>query len=149
MATKQSRLHIPRPTARPGDEPDFSYLELSDAGTIDKPAISARTRDIEYLSGGLVRVLDEEAHAVGPWNPDLDPEKLQVALRWMLLNRQFDKRMWQIQRQGRISFYMEAAGEEAPAEGEEAPAEEAPAEEAPAEGAEEAPAEEAAPEGGE
>jgi 2-oxoisovalerate dehydrogenase E1 component alpha subunit len=31
----------------------------------------------------------------------------------MLLNRHFDKRMWQIQRQGRISFYMEAAGEEA------------------------------------
>ena len=38
MATKKSRLHIPRPTARPGDEPDFSYLELSDAGTVDKPS---------------------------------------------------------------------------------------------------------------
>ena len=113
MATKKSRLHIPRPTARPGDTPDFSYLELSDAGTVERPSISARTRDTEYLSNGLVRVLDEDSRAVGPWNPDLDAEKLQVALRWMLLNRQFDKRMWQIQRQGRISFYMEAAGEEA------------------------------------
>ena len=113
MANKKSRLHIPRPTARPGDKPDFSYLELSEAGSVDKPSINARTRDIEFLSSGLVRILDDEHRAVGPWKPDLDPAKLQVALRWMLLNRHFDKRMWQIQRQGRISFYMEAAGEEA------------------------------------
>ncbi len=109
----RSRLHIPRPTARPGDEPDFSYLNLSPAGAVDKPAINARTRDIEYLSNELVRVLDDDHAAVGPWVPDLDADRLQVALRWMLLNRAFDKRMWQIQRQGRISFYMEAAGEEA------------------------------------
>ena len=62
MANKKSRLHIPRPTARPGDKPDFSYLDLSDAGSVDKPSISARTRDIEDLSwldqipaGGCVR----------------------------------------------------------------------------------------------
>ncbi len=112
MANK-SRLHIPKPTARPGDEPDFGYLNLSPAGSVDKPSVGARTRDIEYLSNGLVRVLDDDYEAKGPWNPDLDPEKLQIALRWMLLNRIFDKRMWQIQRQGRISFYMEALGEEA------------------------------------
>ena len=110
---EKSRLQIPRPTARPGDEPDFSYLELSPAGAIDKPAIGARTRDIEYLSSGLVRVLDDDHEAKGPWDPNLDPEQLQVALRWMMLNRVFDERMWQIQRQGRISFYMQALGEEA------------------------------------
>ena len=110
---EKSRLQIPRPTARPGDEPDFSYLDLSAAGEVDKPAIGARTRDIEYLSGGLVRVLDDDHSAKGPWDPNLDPEKLQVALRWMMLNRVFDERMWQIQRQGRISFYMQALGEEA------------------------------------
>ena len=110
---EKSRLKIPQPYARPGDEPDFSYLELSPAGEIDKPQIGARTRDLEYLANGLVRVLDDDYEAQGPWNPDLDPEKLQVALRWMLLNRAFDDRMWQIQRQGRISFYMQARGEEA------------------------------------
>ncbi len=110
---EKSRLQIPRPAARPGDEPDFSYLELSPAGTVDKPQIGSRTRDIEYLSSELVRVLDDNHEAQGPWNPNLDPEKLQVALRWMLLNRAFDNRMWQIQRQGRISFYMQALGEEA------------------------------------
>jgi len=110
---RKSRLHIPRPSARPGDTPDFSYLELAPAGSADKPAIDARTRDLDYLSTGLVRVLDDEHRAVGPWNPNIDPGQLQIALRWMLLNRIFDKRMWQIQRQGRISFYMEAFGEEA------------------------------------
>ncbi|MDH4125977.1 MAG: 3-methyl-2-oxobutanoate dehydrogenase (2-methylpropanoyl-transferring) subunit alpha [Gammaproteobacteria bacterium] len=110
---RKSRLHIPRPSARPGDKPDFSYLNLAPAGSVDKPALDARTRDIEHLSSGLVRVLDEKHQAVGPWNPGLDASQLQIALRWMLLNRIFDKRMWQIQRQGRISFYMEALGEEA------------------------------------
>ena len=110
---RKSRLHIPRPSARPGDKPDFSYLDLAPAGSVDKPAIDARTRDIEHLSSGLVRVLDDKHQAVGPWNPNIDAGQLQIALRWMLLNRIFDKRMWQIQRQGRISFYMEAFGEEA------------------------------------
>ena len=110
---EKSRLQIPRPTARPGDEPDFSYLDLSPAGAIDKPPISSRTRDIEFLSRGLVRVLDDDHEAVGPWDPGLDASQLQIALRWMMLNRVFDERMWQIQRQGRISFYMQALGEEA------------------------------------
>jgi len=110
---KKSRLHIPHPTARPGEKPDFSYLDLSPAGSVDKPPIDARTSDIENLSNELVRVLDDDHQALGPWNPDIDPGKLQIALRWMVLNRVFDQRMWQIQRQGRISFYMEALGEEA------------------------------------
>ena len=110
---EKSRLQIPHPFARPGDEPDFSYLDLSPAGAVDKPPIGSRTRDIEFLSSGLVRVLDDDHEAQGPWDPNLDPEKLQVGLRWMLLNRAFDNRMWQIQRQGRISFYMQALGEEA------------------------------------
>jgi len=112
MMTK-SRLQIPRPTARPGEEPDFSYLDLSPAGSVDKPSTDVRTRDIEHLSGGLIRVLDDDHTAKGQWNPNLDTTELQIGLRWMLLNRVFDERMWQIQRQGRISFYMQALGEEA------------------------------------
>jgi 2-oxoisovalerate dehydrogenase E1 component alpha subunit len=112
MMTK-SRLEIPRPTARPGEEPDFSYLDLSPAGSVDMPSPVARTRDIQHLSGGLIRVLDDDHTAKGQWNPNLDATELQVGLRWMLLNRVFDERMWQIQRQGRISFYMQALGEEA------------------------------------
>ena len=61
----------------------------------------------------MVRVLDEEHRAVGPWNPHLEPEELQVGLRHMLLVRLFDDRMQKIQRQGRISFYIKSTGEEA------------------------------------
>ncbi len=62
---------------------------------------------------GLVRVLDEQHHAVGPWNPHLEAADLQVALRHMLLTRVFDDRMQRIQRSGKISFYMRSYGEEA------------------------------------
>ncbi len=112
MANK-SRLHIPRPSARPGDTPDFTYLNLSPAGSVEKVPVDARTREIEHLSNELVRVLDDDHKAVGSWNPGIEPAELQSALRWMVLNRVFDERMWQIQRQGRISFYMQATGEEA------------------------------------
>ncbi len=112
MSTK-SRLHIPRPTARPGDKPDFSYLHLSPAGAIDKPPVDVPVRDIDHLSLELVRVLDDDHRAKGPWNPGLEARELQVALRWMLLTRIFDERMLQIQRQGRISFYIQSLGEEA------------------------------------
>ncbi len=111
--TNRSRLHIPQPSARPGDEPDFSYLNLSPAGSVERPAADARTREIEHLSVELIRVLDDDHRAQGSWNPALEPAALQVALRWLLLTRAYDERMWQIQRQGRISFYMQSTGEEA------------------------------------
>jgi len=109
----KSRLQIPRASARPGEKPDFSYLDLAPAGSVDKPPSDSRTREVEFLANGLIRVLDDDHKAKGPWNPNFDPNELQVGLRWMLLNRIFDERMWQIQRQGRISFYMQATGEEA------------------------------------
>ncbi|MBT8056022.1 MAG: 3-methyl-2-oxobutanoate dehydrogenase (2-methylpropanoyl-transferring) subunit alpha [Gammaproteobacteria bacterium] len=111
--TKNPKLHIPQPTARPGDPPDFSYIDLSEAGAIDRPPTDAAVRDIEYLATGLVRVLDDDHEAKGPWAPDLDPETLLKALEIMVLTRAYDDRMLRIQRQGKISFYIQALGEEA------------------------------------
>ena len=112
MVTK-SRLHVPKTPARPGDAPDFSYLELSPAGAIKRPETSARVRDMQSLSDALVRVLDDKHQPIGPWNPGLDAAELQIALRHMLLTRTFDDRMQRIQRSGKISFYMRSLGEEA------------------------------------
>lgn len=109
----RSRLHIPKPHSRPGERPDFSYLELSDAGVVDRPDVNAQVRDISHLSISLVRVLDDENRAVGPWHPHLDPADLQVGLRHMLLTRVYDERMQRAQRQGKTSFYMRSLGEEA------------------------------------
>ena len=110
---RKSRLHTPRPHSRPGEAPDFSYLETSPAGAVARPDVNARVRDIGHLSVEMVRVLDDHGVALGPWNPHLEIHDLQVGLRHMLLTRIFDDRMQRAQRQGKISFYMRSLGEEA------------------------------------
>jgi 2-oxoisovalerate dehydrogenase E1 component alpha subunit len=111
--TRIPRLHVPHPPARPGEAPDFSYLQISPAGALLRPDVTAPLTDTEFLCTGMVRVLDDEHAAQGPWNPHLEPQELQVGLRHMLLTRLFDQRMQNIQRQGRISFYIRSLGEEA------------------------------------
>jgi len=106
-------LHIPQPPARPGDRPDFSALKLSGAGAVRRPAEAVPAHEIPDLAYTLIRVLDEEAQAVGPWNPRLDAEQLRKGLKWMLLTRAYDDRMFRAQRQGKTSFYMKCTGEEA------------------------------------
>lgn len=109
----KSRLHIPQAHARPGEQPDFSYLALSAAGVVDRPAVDSRVADIEFLTSELVRVLDDDHIAQGPWNPRLDQSTLLEAMRLMVLVRQYDDRMLRMQRQGKITFYMQSLGEEA------------------------------------
>lgn len=65
------------------------------------------------LADALVRVLDDDHTAVGPWNPDLSPEDLRTGLRLMTQTRIYDDRMLRTQRQGRITFYVRSYGEEA------------------------------------
>lgn len=109
----KSRLHIPHPPARPGDRPDFSYVALSPAGAIQRPEPTAPLAGLEPLATGLIRVLDDEHRAVGPWDPHLEVDELQIGLRHMMTTRAFDERMHRMQRQGRISFYVKCTGEEA------------------------------------
>lgn len=111
--TRQSRLHIPVSSARPGERPDFSYLQVSPAGAVARPAVDAESGSIQDLAHTLIRVLDEAHHAVGPWNPSLSADVLRSGLRYMLLTRLFDNRMLKSQRQGKISFYVQSTGEEA------------------------------------
>ena len=111
--TGKPHLHIPQPSARPGETPDFSYLDLSEAGEINRPPVDATAASIEFLAHELVRVLDDDHVAQGPWDPELDAETLIQALRYMVLTRAYDDRMQRMQRQGKISFYMLSLGEEA------------------------------------
>ena len=111
--TQKHYLHIPHPAARPGEAPDFSYLHLSDAGAIDRPPTDEKASNIEYLAHDLIRVLDDDHEAKGPWNPALDKVALLEALRYMVLTRAYDERMQRVQRQGKISFYIQSLGEEA------------------------------------
>jgi 2-oxoisovalerate dehydrogenase E1 component alpha subunit len=109
----RSRLHVPRPPARPGEKPDFSYVGVSPAGAAARPDPNAPLSETEFLSREMVRVLDDNGRAVGPWNPHLAASDLELGLRNMMLTRALDDRMHRAQRAGKITFYMKSTGEEA------------------------------------
>jgi len=106
-------LHIPVPAARPGDSPDFRGLQIAEAGAAKRPDENAPAREISDLAYTLIRVLDGQGRALGPWNPRLDAETLRRGLKMMVLTRAYDDRMFRAQRQGKTSFYMKCTGEEA------------------------------------
>jgi 2-oxoisovalerate dehydrogenase E1 component alpha subunit len=107
------RLHVPEPSGRPGCSTDFSFLHVSPAGTVRRPVVDTPHFDTQDLAYALIRVLDEEGRAVGPWAPALDAVQLRRGLRAMMKTRIFDARMLIAQRQKKLSFYMQCLGEEA------------------------------------
>jgi 2-oxoisovalerate dehydrogenase E1 component alpha subunit len=106
-------LNVPEPGCRPGDEPDFSDFVIPKAGAVDRPSIDVDPDDIRELAFSIIRVLNEEGEAVGPWASTLSDDELIIGLRDMLTLRAFDARMLMAQRQGKTSFYMQHLGEEA------------------------------------
>lgn len=107
------QLHVPEPSARPGQAPDFSWVKAPAAGSVLRPNIGAEPHEIRGHAYTLIRVLDDNGVATGTWDPKLDPETLRRGLRAMMLTRAYDDRMFRAQRQGKTSFYMPCTGEEA------------------------------------
>jgi 2-oxoisovalerate dehydrogenase E1 component alpha subunit len=107
------RLHVPEPTGRPGCKTDFSYLQVSPAGSVRRPPVDTPHSETQDLANQLIRVLDEGGNAVGPWKPDLDAVVMRKGLKAMMKTRIFDARMLMAQRQKKLSFYMQCLGEEA------------------------------------
>src|SRR5436190_6860240 len=107
------RLHVPKHVPDPDKPPDFSYLPRFAAGAVERPDIDVPAQQTHPLAYQLIRVLDDEGAAVGAWDPKLSPETLRRGLRSMMLTRAYDERMFRVQRQGKISFYMKCTGEEA------------------------------------
>jgi 2-oxoisovalerate dehydrogenase E1 component alpha subunit len=106
-------LYVPEPKFRPGDAVDFTSVPIPPAGQTRRPDTADAAGDFTDLAYQLVRVLDEDHAAVGPWNPRLSPDTLRGMLRAMVEVRAFDERMFRAQRQGKTSFYMKCTGEEA------------------------------------
>ncbi len=106
-------LYIPEPPTRPGDAPDFSHLKIPAAGIMPRPPIDAPAEALRDMAYGLVRVLDDAGNAIGPWAPDVSPDRLRQGLSAMLLTRIFEDRMFRSHRQGKTSFFMKSTGEEA------------------------------------
>jgi 2-oxoisovalerate dehydrogenase E1 component alpha subunit len=106
-------FQVPAPAVRPGGTPDFSDVRISRAGEVRRPEVDAAPEDIRDLAYAIIRVLNRESEAVGPWAGLLGDEELLTGLRHMLTLRAFDARMQMAQRQGKTSFYMQHMGEEA------------------------------------
>jgi len=106
-------LHVPEPSFRPGDSPDFSSLNIPAAGAAPRPDTGVTAAETHPLTTHLVRVLGDDHKAIGPWDPKLDPDTLRKMLKDMVTVRIFDDRMYRSQRQGKTSFYMKCTGEEA------------------------------------
>lgn len=107
------QFHVPEPEVRPGDTPDFSNVVVPPAGEQPRPPVDARPEDIRDLAYTIIRVLNDEGQAVGPWAGALTDEELAEGLRHMMTLRAFDARMQLAQRQGKTSFYIQHLGEEA------------------------------------
>jgi 2-oxoisovalerate dehydrogenase E1 component alpha subunit len=106
-------LHVPEPAVRPGGQPDFSNVKIPKAGSVPRPEVDAAPETIRDLAYSIIRVLNREGEAVGPWAGSLTDEELLAGLRDMMRLRAFDSRMLMAQRQGKTSFYMQHLGEEA------------------------------------
>ncbi len=106
-------LHVPEPDVRPGGTPDFSNLRIPDAGAVPRPEPDVNPEDMRELAFSIIRVLNNEGEAVGPWAGLLSEEELVDGMRHMITLRTFDARMLIAQRQGKTSFYLQHLGEEA------------------------------------
>src|SRR5215204_4776598 len=105
-------LHVPEPAGRPGGAPSFD-IEIAEAGSVRRPDVDVAPEEIRDLAYTIIRVLDGDGNAVGPWAGLLSDEELLEGLRHMMKLRAFDARMLMAQRQGKTSFYMQHMGEEA------------------------------------
>jgi 2-oxoisovalerate dehydrogenase E1 component alpha subunit len=106
-------LFVPEPEFRPGSKPDFSKVEIPRAGSVRRPDVGEPPETMRDLAFTIIRVLNREGEAVGPWAGTLTDDDLKQGLRDMMILRAFDQRMLTAQRQGKTSFYMQHLGEEA------------------------------------
>lgn len=110
------KLSYPHPPARPDQSPDFSAIVVPPAGSLPVPPADLTAAQSRDFAVGMIRVLDEQNRAVGPWADYLGSvpaETLRQGLRDMLKMRAVDRRMQNAQRQGKTSFYLQCTGEEA------------------------------------
>ncbi len=113
MAQIELKLHVPEPAARPGEDPDFSFLTLPPVDEARRPAINAAASHTYDLATAMIRVLDDDGSIGGHWDPELDAETKRAALRHMIVTRLLEEQFMLLQRQGKAAFAMASLGEEA------------------------------------
>ena len=111
--SNSSRLYVPEPQFRPGDTPDYSHISVPVAHTPPRPDPMCEAHATTEHATKLIRVLRFSGEAAGDWAPKISAEFLRKALRAIAMTRAMDERMFNMQRQGKMSFYMKSTGEEA------------------------------------
>jgi len=111
--SNQSRLYVPEPPFRPGDTPDYSYIAVPVDHSPPRPDPMCEDHETAEHALKLIRVLRFNGEAAGDWAPEISPDQMRKGLRDMMMTRAMDDRMFNMQRQGKMSFYMKSRGEEA------------------------------------
>ena len=109
----EMRLHVPEPAARPGEDPDFSFLVIPPVDEAYRPGIDVTAIDTYGLATTLIRVLDDDGRIGGAWDPGLDESTKIAALGHMVTTRYLEEQFMLLQRQGKAAFAMRSLGEEA------------------------------------
>lgn len=113
MSQIEMRLHVPEPAARPGEDPDFSFLAIPPVDEAQRPNIDTPAPETYRLATQMVRVMDADGRVGGQWDPDLEAETKRLALRHMITTRLLEEQFLLLQRQGKAAFAMQSLGEEA------------------------------------
>jgi 2-oxoisovalerate dehydrogenase E1 component alpha subunit len=69
-------FHVPEPAVRPGGTPDFSDVKIPAAGAVRRPPVDVNPEEIRDLAYSIIRVLNRQSEAVGPWAGLLTDEQL-------------------------------------------------------------------------
>ena len=108
----EMRLHVPEPAARPGEDPDFTFLAIPPIDEAPRPPVDAPAPDTYDLATTLIRVLDDNGRAGGAWdptvpgpdgtgaggeNPALDAPTLRLALEHMITTRLIEEQFMLLQ----------------------------------------------------
>src|ERR1700740_2098884 len=70
------KLHVPEPAVRPGGTPDFARVRVPRAGSVARPAVDADPEAMRDLAYSIIRLLNRDGEAVGPWAGLLSDEAL-------------------------------------------------------------------------
>ncbi len=108
-----NKLNVPAPRKRPGEAPEFHNLDIPDAGAVARPDVMMDPKEMFGYANSLIRVLKMNNKAVGEWDPGLCADDMRKGLYHMMTTRIYDDRMQNMQRVGKMSFYMKCRGEEA------------------------------------
>ena len=91
---KPLTFHVPEPAVRPGGTPDFSDVQIPQAGSVERPEVDTPPEKMRELAYKIIRVLNREGEAVGPWAGLLSDEELLEGLRHMMLEPAEATRNW-------------------------------------------------------